>query len=55
MHIVETGSVAYPVGTRGCVSGGKVAGLEAGHSPPTIADINKTWIYTSTPPYVLVA
>jgi hypothetical protein len=25
-------------------------GLEADHSPPTTAEINKTWVYTSTPP-----
>jgi hypothetical protein len=24
---------------------------EADHSPPTSAEVNKTWIYTSTPPY----
>jgi hypothetical protein len=24
---------------------------EADHSPPTSAEVKKTWIYTSTPPY----
>jgi hypothetical protein len=28
---------------------------EANHSPPTSAEVKKTWIYTSTPPYVLMA
>jgi hypothetical protein len=28
---------------------------EADHSPPTSAEIMKTWIYTSTPPYSLMA
>jgi hypothetical protein len=30
-------------------------GREADHSPPTSAAIKKTWIYTSTPPYVCKA
>jgi hypothetical protein len=29
--------------------------LEADHSPATSADVKKTWIYTSTPPYVFMA
>jgi hypothetical protein len=28
---------------------------EADHSPRTSAEIKKTWIYTSTPPYVFMA
>jgi hypothetical protein len=28
---------------------------EADHSPPTSAEVKKTWIYTSTPPYVSMA
>jgi hypothetical protein len=28
---------------------------EAGHSPPTSAEVKKTWVYTSTPPYVFMA
>jgi hypothetical protein len=27
---------------------------EAYHSPPTSAEVKKTWIYTSTPPYVFI-
>jgi hypothetical protein len=30
-------------------------GREADHSPPTIAEVKKTWVYTSTPPYVFMA
>jgi hypothetical protein len=31
-------------------------GLEAVHSLPTVAEVKKTWIYTSTPPdYVFMA
>jgi hypothetical protein len=28
---------------------------EADHSPPANAEVNKTWIYTSTPPYAFMA
>jgi hypothetical protein len=35
--------------------GGKVAGREADHSPPTSAEVKKMWIYTSTPPYAFMA
>jgi hypothetical protein len=28
---------------------------EADNSPPTSAQVKKTWIYTSTPPYVFMA
>jgi hypothetical protein len=32
--------------------GVKRPGREADHSPPTSAEVKKTWIYTSSPPYV---
>jgi hypothetical protein len=28
---------------------------EAEHSPPTSDEVKKTWVYTSTPPYVFMA
>jgi hypothetical protein len=28
---------------------------EADHSPPTIAEVKKTWVYISTSPYVFMA
>jgi hypothetical protein len=28
---------------------------DADHSPPTSAEVKKTWIYKSTPPYVFMA
>jgi hypothetical protein len=37
------------------LAGVKRAGREADHPPPTSAEVNKTWVYTSTPPYVFVA
>jgi hypothetical protein len=43
------------MGIRGFFSRGKVAGDEADHSPPTSAEVKKTWMYTSTPPYVFMA
>jgi hypothetical protein len=30
-------------------------GREADHSPKTSAEMKKTWIYTSTPPYACIA
>jgi hypothetical protein len=33
----------------------KQQGREADHSPPTSAKAKKTWIYTSTLPYVFMA
>jgi hypothetical protein len=35
--------------------GVKQQGCEADYSPPTSAQVKKTWIYTSTPPYVFMA
>jgi hypothetical protein len=54
----QTGSGAhpasYPMGTGALSPGVKRPGREADHSPPTSAEVNKTWIYTSTPPYVFM-
>jgi hypothetical protein len=33
----------------------KRPGHEADHSPPVSAEVKKTWIYTSTPPYAFMA
>jgi hypothetical protein len=35
--------------------GVKLLGHEFDHSPPISAEIKKTWIYTSIPPYVFMA
>jgi hypothetical protein len=35
--------------------GGKQQVHEADHSPPTSAEVKKMWIYTSTPPYAVMA
>jgi hypothetical protein len=40
------------MGTGAVSPGIKQSGLEADHSPPTSAEVKKTWVYTSTPPYV---
>jgi hypothetical protein len=32
----------------------KRQGREADHSPPTVAEAKKMWIYTFTPPYALM-
>jgi hypothetical protein len=31
------------------------SGREADHSPPISAEVKKSWVYTSTPPYVFMA
>jgi hypothetical protein len=36
-------------------SGVRRPGREADHSPPASAEVKKTWIYTSTPPYAFMA
>jgi hypothetical protein len=33
----------------------KRLGRAADHSPPTSAEVKKTWTYTSTPPYIFMA
>jgi len=52
-HRVQTGSEAhpasYPMGT-----GGKAAGREADHSPPSSAKVKNAWSCTSTPPYAIM-
>jgi hypothetical protein len=60
LHAVQTGSKAH---TASCPAGigqdlslqVKWQGREANHSPPACAEVKKTWIYTTTPPYVLMA
>jgi hypothetical protein len=57
LHVVQTGSgvhpASHPMGTGGSFPGGKAAGSEADHSPPTSAEVRKIWIYTCTPLYTL--
>jgi hypothetical protein len=52
LQIVKTGSeihpTSYPMGTGGSIPGGKEPGREVDHSPPTSAEVQKIWIYTST-------
>jgi hypothetical protein len=41
---------------RGALSPGvKRPGREADHSPPTSAEVKKTWVYTSTPSFAFMA
>jgi hypothetical protein len=35
--------------------GAKQPWHEADHSPPTSDDVQKVWVYTSTPPHILKA
>jgi hypothetical protein len=52
--IVQTGSGVHPtsymMGTGGSFPGVKRPGREAGHSPPSNAEVKKMWIYTSIHP-----
>jgi hypothetical protein len=43
------------MGTGGSFTGGKVAGREADHSPPTTAEVKTTWIHTYNSPYSFLA
>jgi hypothetical protein len=58
LHVVQTGSGAHQAshtkGTGGSFPGVNLPGREADHSPPTSAEVKKTWIYTSTPPYAFM-
>jgi hypothetical protein len=58
LHVVQTGSGAHPIsytmGTMALSPGVKRPGREADRSPPTSADVMKTWIYTSTPLYAFM-
>ncbi|PNF15380.1 hypothetical protein B7P43_G00977, partial [Cryptotermes secundus] len=55
----QTGSVAhtasYPTVPGTLSQGVKRPGRETDHSPPTSAEVKKTWIYTPTPPCVFMA
>jgi hypothetical protein len=44
-----------PMGTGGSFLGGKAAGCEADHSPPTSAKVKKMWVYISVPQYTFMA
>jgi hypothetical protein len=41
-HVVQIGSGSHPMGSPGVTRPGR----EADHSPPTSAEVKKTWIYT---------
>jgi hypothetical protein len=57
-HRVQTGSRAhpasYPMTTVVLSSEVKRQEREAGHSPPSSAEVKNGWSYTSTPPYVFL-
>jgi hypothetical protein len=59
IHVVQTGPgvhpTSYQLGTGALSPGVKRKGREADRSPPASAEVKKTWIYTSTPPYVFMA
>jgi hypothetical protein len=58
LHVVQTGPgvhpASYPMGTGDSFPGAKWKEREVDHSPSTIAEVKRTWLYTSTPPYVFM-
>jgi hypothetical protein len=52
-HIVQTGSGANQMGTGGLFPRGW-PGCEANQLPPSRAEVKKTWVYISTPPYAFM-
>jgi hypothetical protein len=59
LHAVKTDSevhpTSYPMGNGGSSPGVKRHVRETDHSSPTSAEVKKTWMYTSTPPYAFMA
>jgi hypothetical protein len=59
LHVVQTGSGTYraacPMGAVGFSPGVKRPEREADYKFSTIAEVKKTWFYTSALPYVFVA
>jgi hypothetical protein len=59
LYVVQTSSgvhpISYPKGTGGSYPGIKRPGREAANSTPASAEVKKMWIYTSIPPYALMA
>jgi hypothetical protein len=54
-HVVQTGSEVHPPSYPMAIpSAVKRPGREADHSPLATAEIEKMWIYTSTPPYAFM-
>jgi hypothetical protein len=54
LHVVQTKSRAYPASYPMCIGGVLSPGLgwprlEADHSPPASAEVQKIWMCTSTP------
>jgi hypothetical protein len=52
LHVVKTGFgvhlISYSMGTGAFSPGVKRQGSKANHSPPTSAEVKKTWNYIST-------
>jgi hypothetical protein len=53
--VVVVITVSYPMSTRGFFLRAKRSGREADHSPPSSAEVNNAWSYTSTDPDALMA
>jgi hypothetical protein len=51
----EAHPTSYPMGTRGFSLGVKRLGRETDHSPPSSAEVENAWSYTSAPQYAAIA
>jgi hypothetical protein len=54
LHVIQTGSGVHPT-SNPMGTGVKLPGRQAYYSRPASAEVNKMWIYTSIPPYALIA
>jgi hypothetical protein len=58
LHVIQTYPGAqpssYPIRTEGSFPGVKRQGRETDHLPPTSAEVKRTLVYISTPPYAFM-
>jgi hypothetical protein len=54
-RVGPVGSVSDTAGTGVPLSGGKAAGREADHLPPSSAEVKNAWSYASIPQYSFMA
>jgi hypothetical protein len=58
LYVIQTVSVVHPtsysISTGDFSLGVKRQGHEAEHSTQNSAEVKKTWVYTSTPPYAFM-
>jgi hypothetical protein len=53
LHVIQTGYGAHPASIQWVLEALSLGVKWPG--PPTSIKVKKTWVYTSTPPYVFIA